>query len=307
MSTFDIAVIKGVAPNEPESYHKITNRNRVSAALQKIDTAFLNSIPDDIITTDEIDSAIGALIYHVRTVVDNNVRTAPASTNYRKLPADVFELIRAKNATLRRTSAYPTTEYRDDAEIAECLADNIVSQYFYASLPHDISHIHRIEEESRIPQSFTLSPLSCTPQTRTIYRIRLQASSSRYSQTIPRTSALGKKNQLTSTSRGSLMSWVDGSAPGGSKLTRISQLQFNLNTFFTGDRELRTIAKYMKDVSKRFFDIAESHLNAFLRSVASYVARPYHLICRPRNVLIDPPNALTAKVKKLIEVNDTHD
>ncbi|GBP21338.1 hypothetical protein EVAR_11936_1 [Eumeta japonica] len=88
--------------------------------------------------------------------------------------------------------------------------------------------------------------------------------------------------------------WVDGSAPRGSRLTRESI-------------ELPTIAKYMKDVSKRFFDIAKSHPNALLRSVASYEAQPYYLICRPRNVLIDPSDALIAKVQSLMEVNDAHD
>ncbi|GBP31629.1 hypothetical protein EVAR_84075_1 [Eumeta japonica] len=61
------------------------------------------------------------------------------------------------------------------------------------------------------------------------------------------------------------------------------------------DLELPTITKYMKDVPKRFFDIAESHPNVLLRSAASHETQSYHLIRRPRNVLIDPPDALTAK------------
>ncbi|GBP87927.1 hypothetical protein EVAR_100222_1 [Eumeta japonica] len=43
----------------------------------------------------------------------------------------------------------------------------------------------------------------------------------------------------------------------------------------------------------------ESHPNALLRSEASHEALPYHFIRRPRNVLIDPPDALTAKIESL--------
>ncbi|GBP32568.1 Probable RNA-directed DNA polymerase from transposon X-element [Eumeta japonica] len=68
------------------------------------------------------------------------------------------------------------------------------------------------------------------------------------------------------------------------------------NSVLHRDLELLTIAIYIKDVSKSFFDIAESHPNAPLHSAASYEAQPYHLNRRPRSVFIDPPDALTAKV-----------
>ncbi|GBP71316.1 hypothetical protein EVAR_57700_1 [Eumeta japonica] len=59
--------------------------------------------------------------------------------------------------------------------------------------------------------------------------------------------------------------------------------------------ELPTISKYMKDVSKRFFDIAGSYSNALLRAAVDYEPPPTtHFIRRPRNVLNDPPVALTA-------------
>ncbi|GBP45265.1 hypothetical protein EVAR_29013_1 [Eumeta japonica] len=78
--------------------------------------------------------------------------------------------------------------------------------------------------------------------------------------------------------------------------------------YFTGDLELLTIAKYMKDASKRFFDIAGSHPNALLRSAVDYEPpHRHHFIRRPRNVNTDPPDALTAAVDSLMEVNDTHD
>ncbi|GBP59998.1 Probable RNA-directed DNA polymerase from transposon BS [Eumeta japonica] len=99
----------------PIPIRKITNWKRVSTALEKIDTPNLNSIPNDIASTDEIDFAIGALTNHVRTVVEESEREVPASSDRRKFPPDILELIRAKNAALRRASAYPTPEYRSRA------------------------------------------------------------------------------------------------------------------------------------------------------------------------------------------------
>ncbi|GBP80808.1 hypothetical protein EVAR_47294_1 [Eumeta japonica] len=93
----------------------------------------------------------------------------------------------------------------------------------------------------------------------------------------------------------------------GSKLFRINSVgRLRIHTF-AGDLELPTIAKYMKDASKRFFDIAGSHPNALLRSAVNYEP-PYrhNFIRRPRNVLTYLPDARTAAVDILMEVNDTH-
>ncbi|GBP36140.1 RNA-directed DNA polymerase from mobile element jockey [Eumeta japonica] len=225
-STLDIAITKGVALNlnSIETLHcllsnhrpvllkmgppnggrpmptiKITDCKIVSTAFEKIDTPPLNSIPDDIRTIEEIDHAIGALTSHVRTLVEKCEWEVPASSDHRKLPPDILQLIRAKNAALHRASAYPTPEYRsrarafqceritkafktegytpipplkrpdnsvalDDTEVAERLADSIESQCSHASLPHDIAHISRIEEEviqktSRKPKD-DLTPVS---------------------------------------------------------------------------------------------------------------------------------------------------
>ncbi|GBP61826.1 Probable RNA-directed DNA polymerase from transposon X-element [Eumeta japonica] len=70
------------------------------------------------------------------------------------------------------------------------------------------------------------------------------------------------------------------------------------NSILHRDLELPTISKYMKDASKRFFDIAGSHPNALLRAAVDY--QPPHPIRRPRNVLTDPPDALTAAVESLM-------
>ncbi|GBP05607.1 hypothetical protein EVAR_91809_1 [Eumeta japonica] len=49
-----------------------------------------------------------------------------------------------------------------------------------------------------------------------------------------------------------------------------------------------------------------SHPNALLRAAVDYQPPHPHLIRRPRNVLTDPPDALTAAVENN-DVNDTHD
>ncbi|GBP55988.1 hypothetical protein EVAR_97409_1 [Eumeta japonica] len=75
------------------------------------------------------------------------------------------------------------------------------------------------------------------------------------------------------------------------------------NSTLLRDLELPTIAKFMKDASKRFFDIAGSHSNVLLRSSIDYEPpHRHHFIRRPCNVLTDPPDALTAAVNNLMEV-----
>ncbi|GBP90999.1 hypothetical protein EVAR_69888_1 [Eumeta japonica] len=64
------------------------------------------------------------------------------------------------------------------------------------------------------------------------------------------------------------------------------------------DLELRTISKYMQDMSKKIFDAAANHPNSLLQSAVSYEPPPppHHFIRRPRNVLSGPPDELTAEV-----------
>ncbi|GBP03253.1 hypothetical protein EVAR_2672_1 [Eumeta japonica] len=81
----------------PISTSKITDWKRVSTAFEKIDTPPLSTIPDHIRTIEEIDHAIGALTSHVRTVIEKCERKVPASSDRRKFPPDILELIRAKS------------------------------------------------------------------------------------------------------------------------------------------------------------------------------------------------------------------
>ncbi|GBP82284.1 Probable RNA-directed DNA polymerase from transposon BS [Eumeta japonica] len=74
------------------------------------------------------------------------------------------------------------------------------------------------------------------------------------------------------------------------------------NSVLHRDLELPTINKFMKDASKRFFDMAQNHPNLLIVSAATYEPPPaHHFLRRPRNVLLDPPDALTSEVEKLAE------
>ncbi|GBP60393.1 RNA-directed DNA polymerase from mobile element jockey [Eumeta japonica] len=125
------AILKMGLPDgeRPIPIRKITNWKRVSTALKENDTPNLNNIPNDIASTDEIDFAIGALTNHVRTVVEESEREVPASSDRRKFPPDILELIRAKNAALRRASAYPTPEYRSRARALQREVKNRVREF----------------------------------------------------------------------------------------------------------------------------------------------------------------------------------
>ncbi|GBP74959.1 RNA-directed DNA polymerase from mobile element jockey [Eumeta japonica] len=69
-------------------------------------------LEDAVILFDDFNSA---LTDHIRTVVENSSRTIPVTSNRRELPRNVSELIRVKNAALRRAGKYPTCENRSHA------------------------------------------------------------------------------------------------------------------------------------------------------------------------------------------------
>ncbi|GBP32528.1 hypothetical protein EVAR_23939_1 [Eumeta japonica] len=53
---------------------------------------------------------------------------------------------------------------------------------------------------------------------------------------------------------------------------------------------------------KALFDMAQNHPNPLIVSAATYEPPPaHHFLRRPRNVLSDPPDALTSEVEKLAE------
>ncbi|GBP67340.1 hypothetical protein EVAR_51411_1 [Eumeta japonica] len=57
-----------------------------------------------------ISSRTSAFTNHITTVAESSSRTVPAKSDRRELPRDVIELIRDKNAALRRVGKYPTCE-----------------------------------------------------------------------------------------------------------------------------------------------------------------------------------------------------
>ncbi|GBP67562.1 RNA-directed DNA polymerase from mobile element jockey [Eumeta japonica] len=130
----------------PKPMIKITDWKRLSTALEEVDTPALNNIPDVIETTDEIDSSIGALTNHIRTVIKKRSREVPESIDRRKLPADALELLRAKNAALRLAYAYPTRENRSKAR---ALQRRVRARMFevkneeWSNLMEDISPTHQ--------------------------------------------------------------------------------------------------------------------------------------------------------------------
>ncbi|GBP77463.1 hypothetical protein EVAR_56073_1 [Eumeta japonica] len=103
----------------PNPIRKIIIWKRGSTALEKIDIPILNSIPNDISTTDKIDFTMGDLTNHMRTVIEKCKREVLSSSDRRRLPPDIVDLIRAKNAALYRASAYRTPEYRSSARVLQ--------------------------------------------------------------------------------------------------------------------------------------------------------------------------------------------
>ncbi|GBP16234.1 hypothetical protein EVAR_93604_1 [Eumeta japonica] len=66
--------------------------------------------------------------------------------------------------------------------------------------------------------------------------------------------------------------------------------------------------KHYIDYRTHRSDSSTSRDHNALRAAVDYQQpHPTHLIRRPRNVLTDPPDALTAAVESLNDVNDTHD
>ncbi|GBP21329.1 hypothetical protein EVAR_11725_1 [Eumeta japonica] len=72
-----------------------------TCAHEEIETPILISIPNDIVSTDDIDNAIDAVTNYIRIEIENSSRVFPANYDRKELPKDVSKVIRAKNAALR--------------------------------------------------------------------------------------------------------------------------------------------------------------------------------------------------------------
>ncbi|GBP37381.1 RNA-directed DNA polymerase from mobile element jockey [Eumeta japonica] len=180
-------------------------------------TYFTNNIrhrPDilDIALTNEIDYAIGALINHIATVVENSSRAVPAADSRQKLPEDVRVMLRAKNVAIRRASAYPTYENSKHKK--------------KFTVPYNAPTL-RIDD-APIPWQHNYKYLEVTLDKHLHFRDHVA------------------RNKFCRQATDAY--WCD----------KIS--------------ELPTINKYMKDVSKRFFDMAQSHSNPLIASAVSSIS-----------------------------------
>ncbi|GBP52610.1 Phenylalanine--tRNA ligase alpha subunit [Eumeta japonica] len=264
------------------SIKTITNWQKVSTALEEIDTPILNSIPNDIVSTDDIDNAIDALTINIRTVVESSSRTVPTKSECRKLPGDVIELIRDKNAALRRAGKYPTCENRSRARALSnvshkaywglakalktegavptpalnhldnsvalndrgksCLADSIEYQCLEKP-PYDLKHVRRVEEEVR-------------------HRV---------------THEVGKHIK-------------------GLKIRKALARKEAVVIAIPKPRKPRDLPASYRPISLLSV-LASSHQNPLSVLAVSYEPPPlYHFCRRPRNVLLDPPDDLTVKI-----------
>ncbi|GBP69340.1 RNA-directed DNA polymerase from mobile element jockey [Eumeta japonica] len=357
----------------PISTIKTTDWKRVSTAFEKIDTPPLNSIPDDIRMTEEIDHAICALTSHVRTVVEKCERKVPASSDHRKFSPDILELIRAKNAALRSANAYPTPEYRSRARALQREVKARVQEFrneSWSDLMEEIRPSHqafwKITKSSLKTEGYTpipllkrmvQLPLTTRSALQTLSRLNALTIDIFYFLLVARgkqkkKTSLEPKDDLTPVSLSEVQTLVKSistrKAPGldGGKSSALRPLSPPVPAYtndiprptsgvqlvlfaddtalFFRSRTRRSIFRHLpraidelgqwfrkwriEDASKRFFDIVGSHPNALLHAaVDCKPPPPSHFIRRPRNVLIDPPDALTAAVDSLIDVNDTHD
>ncbi|GBP09751.1 Probable RNA-directed DNA polymerase from transposon BS [Eumeta japonica] len=144
--------------NHTSKFKKITDWKRVSTTLEEVDTPTLNAIPNDIVSNKDIDTAIGALTNHIGTVVANCQRKVPVKSKRRSLPADVWELIRVKNAALRRASAYPISEYRSRARAFQREVKKRVREFRNNQWTTKIEE--EVKQKTTLPPKDDLSPVS---------------------------------------------------------------------------------------------------------------------------------------------------
>ncbi|GBP65923.1 Probable RNA-directed DNA polymerase from transposon X-element [Eumeta japonica] len=274
-------------------------------------TPMLNNIPNDIVSTDDIDNAIGALTNHIRTVVDDSSRTVPANSDRKELPRDVKELIRQKRR-LAPSEQIPHMKLDnsiafDDREKAECLADSIEQQCSEnPRLTLNMLGGWRFVAESPSRKTIWIpSPMMSNRH----FTFRLDNT---YSSVRPIRAGVPQGSTLSSAvlrsgffahARPDIL--YDLQVVQNKFCRRAADAPWYVkNSTLHRDFELPTISKFMKDASERFFDIASNHPNPLLVEAVTYEPPPPNHFCRrPRNILTDPPDDLTVEVEKLIELN----
>ncbi|GBP73828.1 Probable RNA-directed DNA polymerase from transposon BS [Eumeta japonica] len=109
------ATRRGLPPSRPQTQQQRPSKNTSNRDVRPLNGTEVGDIgvhPQFPRMLERRGQADGALTNHIRTVIVNNLREVPASSDHWKFPADVHELIRAKNAPLHGTGAYITVEYK---------------------------------------------------------------------------------------------------------------------------------------------------------------------------------------------------
>ncbi|GBP07435.1 Probable RNA-directed DNA polymerase from transposon X-element [Eumeta japonica] len=317
----------------PTSVNTITNWQKVPTVLEEIDTPILNSIPNDVISTDDIDNAIDGLTNHIRTVVHDSSRTVPTNSDRKELPRDVKKLIRAQNAALRRASKYPTCENRSHAralqrKVRDRMQEEIeeedrrrvslppkddlnpITQDKYISNRHFTVPLDNTQSSVRpiragVPQGSTISTLlyfayvNNIPQPKIDIQLALFADDS----TLFLRPVITKASPIFAHAQPDRL--YDLKMVQSKFCRRAADIPWYIkNSVLHRDLELPIISKFMKDTSERFFDVSSSHPNLLLVSAVLYEPPLPHQLCkRPRNVLIDPSDDLTVEMEKLLDLN----
>lgn len=100
-----------LSPPLPKTFTKWEGFKESMAATMDAPDSPLAFPPDYFDSTVKIDDAVNSLTAHIQSALKDNERVVTVDKR-RRLPLDVSNLIKAKNAALRRAARYPTPEYR---------------------------------------------------------------------------------------------------------------------------------------------------------------------------------------------------
>ncbi|KAI8427039.1 hypothetical protein MSG28_014680 [Choristoneura fumiferana] len=99
----------GPPPNCPPPTRSRVDWVKVGKALEDVNSPSFKAIPNVITTTDETDAAIEAFSSHLRTIISDSSKQVPAEGDRRwRLPEELRELKREKNAATRAYDSYPS-------------------------------------------------------------------------------------------------------------------------------------------------------------------------------------------------------
>lgn len=101
------------SPTSLPTTKTILDWDRLGKNLELRPNSVLDSVPDRIVSPNETNHAIDALTSHISAAISESSRQIPAMANHRwRLPDDMRQLLRAKNAATRAYDSYPTEDNR---------------------------------------------------------------------------------------------------------------------------------------------------------------------------------------------------